>query len=88
MSVSSEFQRVLADLVAQLGHSEAEATFAAALADAGTRGRKDLSDGAARVVGLLERRGAAAAANLELDSDELQERMRHLRAICRAILGR
>jgi hypothetical protein len=77
VSASSEFQRILADTVAFLRRSEADeaTTLARGLADAGVHAREDLADGAARVVDLLE-------------SQDFDHQAAHLRAICRAILGR
>lgn len=89
MSVPGEFQRVLADLVSLLRRSEVDGAseLARGLADAGVRGREELSGGAARVVDLLEP-GEAQPAPPALETPELVDQAAHLRAICRAILGR
>jgi len=89
VSVSGEFQRILADTVAFLRRSEADGatTLARGLADAGVHARDDLADGAARVVDLLEGHEPRKAAN-PLEAREFDGQAAHLRAICRAILGR
>lgn len=53
---------------------------ASALDAAAQRGRDDLSDGAAQAAALLDA--------VEVPEGEAAEALQHLRALCRAILGR
>lgn len=89
MSVPGEFQRILADTVAFLRRSETDTATALArgLADAGVHSREDLADGAARVVDLLEGHEPPEASS-PLETRAFDTQAAHLRAICRAILGR
>ncbi len=90
MSVSGEFQRVLGDTVQCLLRCQGDAAtaLAADLGEAGRVGRADLSSGAERVVSLLDGPQARPPFESELQREEFGEAAEHLRAICRAILGR
>ena len=87
MSVSGEFQRVLADCRGLLERADgADPALAGSLAEAGSLGRQDLQAGASRVLELLDQ--AAPDLGSDLEREAFSETREHLRAICRVILGR
>lgn len=90
MSVSGEFQRVVSDTAALLRASQAggAASLAGALVEAARLGRNDLSAGASNVVELLEGPTGTPSFGTDQQCQEFGRAVEHLRAICRAILGR
>ncbi|MDJ0848721.1 MAG: hypothetical protein QNK04_10110 [Myxococcota bacterium] len=88
MSVSGEFQRVLADCCGLLDRAGGpDQPLAHSLGEAGRRGRNDLVGAAEHVLDMLDT-GPAPAFGSELEREEFARVRDHLSQICRVILGR
>jgi hypothetical protein len=89
MSVHSEFQRILDELVRFLERTGAPgcAGWASELVDAATLGRTDVSGGADRTLTLLEG-DAAPTFTSPLEIEEFARVQEHLLSLCHVILGR
>lgn len=89
MSVHSEFQRILSDLVRFLERTGAPGgdTWARELEDAAALGRKDVSGGAHQALELLQGDSAPTFAS-PLEIEEFARIQEHLVSLCRVILGR
>ncbi|MEZ4215837.1 MAG: hypothetical protein R3E88_05115 [Myxococcota bacterium] len=92
MSVRGEFQRVLGDCLALLDAAPSSGTWRAALARAGERVAEGASPrslvAAAEEVLALGDAAPPHAFATEADSRAFAERLEHLRAICRVVVGR
>ncbi|MGI9592023.1 MAG: hypothetical protein ACR2P8_11695 [Myxococcota bacterium] len=89
MSVHGEFQRILgelADFLERTGGPGCDA-WARELQEAGSAGRKKLSDGASRAFALLQGDSAPTFVS-PLEIEEFARLQEHLTSLCRVILGR
>ena len=90
MSVTGEFQRVLAELVRLLeyGAFEGADAWLAELRECAGTARSDLSAAAARVLALFDGGSPPPRCASALEVEDLARLEEHLGAICHAILGR
>ena len=90
MSVHGELQRILGDLVAFLERTGAPESgrWIRELEEAAAAARRNLADGATRVLDLLEGEGPAPRFISPLEIEEFARIQEHLVSLCGVILGR